>query len=175
MTSAPASSSSSGNRKLQHAISEFESIFDSYDGVKYDCKVEEAKNFAFDASDFEILAINADGSSLQKFHDMIIYVDSNMVPINIQTPNEDNTEFELLAAITEVEKIEEDFEGCDPDIDVEGALDESVENHGRSLRILEAHNPSVSEEDYFSTVGRERKLDFLTDFQAWASNTQVSL
>lgn len=172
-------SSEMGNRKLAHALSDH-TWLDSTDGVKYGCKVEDVEDeFQFNGNDKELLFNNVDGSSLWRFQKWTVPVDSDSVPISIMFPtegDEDHLYDEQIISIERVEQFsyEKDTNGCDPD-SKEG--DESPEilpeAHTRYLEIMNAHDPSISDEDYFSNEEghQNRKLDWLTDLQAASSNT----
>jgi hypothetical protein len=155
-----------GNRKLAHALSDH-SWLDILDGVKYGCQVEDLDdNFQFNGNDKELLLSNVDGSSLWKFQKWIVPVDSNSIPISIMIPTEDEDQLhdELMVSIDGIETFsyEKDAHGCDPE-SKEGNdfLEVSPEAHTRYLEIMNAHDPSISEEDYFSVDGhRNRKLGF---------------
>ena len=170
-----------GGKKMEFAISELGETLDTLQNVKRDCRVEEAADMTFDPKDIRIISSHKDGSSIHKFHDMVIFVDRTNVPISIQSPSETKKgEYEVIAAITHVKKIgNDDFVICDPhgDIgndDVPKSLSPD-DGKRRLLNVMDAHDPSLSEEEYFAKVeDRHRKLGWLEDFSNWASNTNVS-
>lgn len=158
---------SSGTRKLVHAFSDT-SWLDSHEGVKYDCEEEDFPDFQFNTNK-ELIRIHGDFSSIWRFRDWMVNVDSNMVPVSIMTLEEDDS-YTFFTSIQAVGRIESEINGCDPEAEL-GFPDVSSEAHDRFLRIISAHNNSISDEDYFSGEAH-RELDWLTDFQAEASNTQ---
>jgi len=155
------------NKKLSHAISDT-SWLESNDGVKYRCKVQDLEYFHFDASDNHILEMNGDGSSTWSFGDWVINVDSKMIPISLRSNHED----QLVASIQGVEKMSSKIVGCDPDKEANQSPEISSKVHERFLKILDAHDPSVSEDEFFSAKGSTRRLDWVTDLQGYISNTQ---
>jgi len=179
-----ANNNSGENRKLVHAMTD-SSWLDSLDGIKYGCRVEEdfGSFSVFDANNAtELLTANADSSSIWRFQDWVVNVDSDMIPISILTPidDEDSNEefpFEFFTSVSAVEPIPSSIVGCDPEKDSKPSPDISVEGHERFLQVIKAHDPSVSEEDYFANyddVHHHRKLvpSWVTSFTAEISNTQ---
>ena len=106
---------------------------------------------SFHSDDKEVLARNGDGSSIWRLQNWIVNADSNGIPINVAVPNEDG--HDIIASITGVEAITDDFEVCDPESDDgRDAPEVSEEAHVRFLRVLDAHDESISEEEYFAQV-----------------------
>jgi len=159
---------SSDNRKLVHALSDT-SWLDSHEGVKYNCVEEHFPNFPFNAKNKELIEIHGDFSSVWRFQDWMVNVDSNMVPVSIMTLEEDHS-YKFFASIQEVERIVSEIDGCDPDAESDFP-DVSPLAHDRVLRIISAYNTSISNEDYLSGEAH-RELNLFSDFQAEASNTQ---
>ena len=159
--------SSTGNAKLDHALSD-EAWLDSLESVKFGCQVEENNGMSFHSDDKEVLARNGDGSSIWRLQNWIVNADSNGIPINVAVPNGDG--HDIMASITGVEPITDDFDVCDPESDDgRDAPEVSEEAHVRFLRVLDAHDESISEEEYFAQDGK-RRLDWISDLQGWVSN-----
>lgn len=176
-----------GNSQLDHALAD-ETWIDSMEGMKFGCQVADLVdgNF-FDSSDEELLSSNGDGSSIWKLSSWIVNVDANGIPINISIPTTTSTsaewssgggEYEIIASISGIEEITAatlPFETCDPEsTDANESLEVTEASHERFLRILDAHDKSVSDEEYFEQEGK-RRLDWTTDLQGWISNVSVTM
>lgn len=148
-----------GNQKLALALSNL-SLLDSPEKVKYDCQVEDVGDFRFNAGNKDRLETNGDGSSSWKLNDWTVAVDSDMIPITISYPRDEDNGSEFLAAIESVEPLTHDLEGCDPNTQGNDNPEVSAEDRDIFLAIMEAHDPSIYEEDYFLGKGRRNLSDF---------------
>ncbi len=181
---------SSGNIKLDHAIAD-EAWLDAAEGTKFGCQVEAApeNGFAFYSNDKELLRINGDESSVWRLGDWIVNVDTKMVPISIMVPTSVEEQvyrkghhgFEQLASIIGLELLDSNdvtFDRCNPDsAEADETPQVSDEAHERLLRIMDAHDPSIPDEEYFaqeeSRATGHRKLEtWLNDLAQLSSFTQ---
>lgn len=162
------------NRKLVDAYARSLLAQESLTGIKYGCTVQDASS-PVDIGDTDILESHGDGSSLWRVDHWVIPVDKDSVPISITVMEED----EPFVYISEKVSLLETIDGCDPDTESNDAPEVPEENADILHRTLLAHDPSISEEKYFSMVNinnkeeknRELVPDALVQFQAWASGT----
>eukprot|EP00581_Thalassiosira_minuscula_P005970 CAMPEP_0183735232 /NCGR_PEP_ID=MMETSP0737-20130205/46067_1 /TAXON_ID=385413 /ORGANISM="Thalassiosira miniscula, Strain CCMP1093" /LENGTH=351 /DNA_ID=CAMNT_0025968909 /DNA_START=182 /DNA_END=1234 /DNA_ORIENTATION=+ len=162
------------NKKLSHVIAELKQPKPNKKEVKYDCKVEDVgEEFRINERNkhTELLESNDDGTSLWLVNSWHIMVDSDMNPISIELPNEEGI-YEFSTSIKRVDKFSvNDLEGCDPETEGDEDPEPSVEDVDLYFELLNAENPSISDDDFISGVGH-RHLDWITDFSAVSSNTQ---
>lgn len=163
------------SKKLAHVLAKLKQPKPAKKAVKYDCKVEdmgeEYSTTVEDNKQKDLLESKTDGTSLWNINGWNVMADSDMNPISIEIPNGEG-DYEFSTSITSIGKFStKDLEGCDPDTEGSGSPEPTAEDLELYFELVNAQNPSISEEDFISGEGR-RHLDWITDFSASASNTQ---